>query len=65
MNVLDIKNKEDYSICLETVFVSEELYMKILVVVVTAEVYRAEYICTISKIALSHCVSISKHRILA
>ena len=36
-NVLDIRNKEDYSVCLETVFISEELYMKILVVVVAAE----------------------------
>ena len=37
MNGLDIKNKEDYSICLETVFISEDFYMKILVVVVAAE----------------------------
>ena len=37
MNVLDIRNKEDYSVCLEKVFISEELYMKILVVVVVAE----------------------------
>ena len=37
MNILDIRNKEDYSVCLETVFISEELYMKILVVVVAAE----------------------------
>ena len=37
MNVLDIRKKEYDFIFLETVFISEELYMKNLVVVVAAE----------------------------
>ena len=62
--LVNVANKEYCSICLETVFISEECCINILVVVVAAEESRVWIYSkgTLSKTALSRYVSISKHR---
>ena len=60
----NVATKEYCPVCLETVYISEELCVKILVVVAPAEEKRGRIYSkgTSSKIALSRYVSILKRR---